>query len=1115
MKIFNYLLLFTLFYSCVAGDVGGDKSGKSSSGANGANDPRISASSPSMSLPQTMTVLVTNPSIPFLATVSNPGASSFYTSWWINGVEQVSSGPFTQGATSYNVDPGILGVSSNTVQVLIHDNLNNVYDSISWNLNIVSVDYSGLIITQNSNAHTSLHARSNVDYISGGFSFDGSANSRGTIMSLTGFGNNEDFCIKRFGAGPGNPNDYKVVFLNAADSAISTPLPVGISFNAVTDDACFFRDSLLTFKFTGVARSEKIKAVIYDVTDPLSPILLGDAQHRKEWNIQVEDFNSSPIISFASGNLPIPPQVNATATTSQDVPFSFVFTVADKDQDFNQDADFDVSFTINSAPIDGATVMPATAVATPDCIRARGSNEVAIALKYECSIVFPSYGLAGNISSLTSYVIQASVIDSDGRPSNTLTWNVTPSEVNTPPTTALPTHAGAGGGTTDVTGNETTSTYVFIDGSPSTAVASAIENTTNLRIRALINDSQRDDYDVIFSYQKLTAPAGYQDFQTVNFSKSSNTLSDQIESNAFKIPESALAAASAATGTINLRITVIGKPDTGIPDPPVITDIDLLVSQSNENPTFTGGQSPLVGGAYNVAEGMPFTMELTAPLPTDGSDATDGGKTIAYQWELDLDCNAAWTPIAGATSSSLKWTPDIPTDIADGQVACFRVCIGDKGYANPANCTSVSPLPAAQTALTGGHWTGGITVSESDKTNVVGSAGKIFSLMNGDDLITLTHVNGDFTVTKRTYDPTTGALSAALSSPLLGSDQGSITNEVPNNISMTTDGTKLFIAYLIDEEDGFVTATSVFRVMVVDISAAPTYNTTFTKNIVSNSIGAISIHATDWFVPFVDFNNSNNISVIKKPIAHINNGANPIVPAEIINSVLNVTSYAEISSVYDSANSNLIVGLTGPVNEYDLMTIDISAGVPVSTGLNSMNIFNSRPVTSFELAGPNATNPNVFASGVDGGKFVTYYEQSDLTGVGAFRDSISTGVGQLTANIFSYKTESSDQAGELLVATRHLDSNIHLFKVDAVNETVKKNTKSINSAPTTVASVGPNQIALILKPNYLVGSVGATLNESTKSTAIVHYHDSSDSRASFVNIVDEANISGSTPFFQP
>lgn len=1120
MKILNYVLLFTLFYGCVAGDVGGKKDAKGSSAAIAPITPKIITPIPTLTLPLNVPATLVDLPITFSASTTNPDSIYFESVWYrdldMDGLfisaGETSAPSINTVISPPSIDPSIIGVGNATVYLEITDGAGTVYDSKSWNLAVGSPSFNPFAITSNATAYASIHARSGVDYFNNGFTFNGNTDSRGSIMNLTGYDNNEDFCLRRATNGPGVASDYRVVFLDSTDSAISTALPIGIQFSGAFNDACLFGNYSTAVLFIGAARAEKIKAVVYNISYASNPEV-----DRYEWDVLVEDFNTPPVITHATGVV-ITPQVSASATVIQDSSFTFSFTVVDKDQDSSLDPDFNVSYTLNLAPVDAASLFPSTATPTPDCVRPTTPIEVANAVKYDCTINFPSFGTSGNINSSTTYTIQSQVIDSTGLSSNVLTWTITPSEVNTPPTITVASHTSAGGATTDVTATELTSTYAFIDGATTTAVTTAVETTSTLRLRAYISDAERDDYDVNFYYQELTAPSSYKLIEAISVSKITDQLSDQVQSVAFTLPEEVIAGAG-ATGTINLRIEVIGQSDSGA-DPAVIEDIDILVSQYNPNPAYAGGQSPADAG-YTVVEGKPITLQITG-APTDASDGTDAGLTIAYQWEMDDDCGLGnpYLPIAGATSSSLKWTPEVSAaGLSDGQTVCFRLCIGDGGHGNTPDCTSVSALPAAQVATTGANWATGITVRQSDQVNVATSSSDIYSLMtpgavpNTDDLITVTHNGSEFTVTKRTYTQATGVTSAASTLTTLGTDPGGV-NEAPTDISINTDGTKLFIAYRILESDNFVTPTSVVRVMVVDISGAPTYNTTFQKNIVSDSLGKITVNGLYWYLPFIDFNNSDNISVIRKPLIHVSNGINPIIGGEIT-TPLNVTTYTEVTSAYDAANSSIILALKTAAGIYDLRSISISDGAaPGDTSNFSNDIFNTNIVTSFTFSGPNGTNPFVYASGIYGTKFINFYEASTLIGAGTLDTTISTGITKLLSNVNAIQTTASSVSGELIVATKYFDNNAYLFKVDALGATVTESSKVLNDVASSVSSAGTNELSLTLMDNYDVGDFGAVVGESIKDTVIFHYHDGTDSRASFINIETETGTDGAIPFFQ-
>ena len=1136
-KIINFVLLFTLFYSCVAGDVGGDKSkdsAGSSAGAETPTNPQVSASSPTTTLPVNTDTNLLITSLTFDATIANPDNVYYESVWYLdsdgNGVISLAetSAPSINNVPAITIDPSTLGVGTYSVYLEVTDGAGTVFDSRAWSAVVATPDFSTVsFIPVQPPVGTSYHAKVGITRALGGFTYDGTTDNRGVSFVGTGVPN-DDFCvtINSVPIGDFGSNYYIVFYDNSnnnltpigAEALTGNPLAVNRSATrsfspALPSTKCLFDNFTSNVVYSGIPRADKIIAKIYS-----SAFISTPEAYTKEWNIDVEGVNTSPIITNTSGHTVSPAITNVNQNNS----LTFSYTVADKDQDSSLDADFTTSYTINSGPLDGTSLFPVTTNVTPDCSHTTASGIVPVSNKYVCTISFPSYGTAGSIDPTTTYTIQASVSDSTGLPSNTLTWLVTPTEISTIPVIMAITNPGAGNATVDMTATATTASYVHYSAGINTSVTTATETlplaTSQLVIRAMVSDAERDDYDVIFSYYDQKS-VGYVDLETIAVTKSTDTISEQTVSTAFVVPESALTAA-ADTGTINFRISVTDKPDTGALALTATQDFDLTVSQYNPVPTLnTITVAPLVGGTYDVMEGKPITFQISGGAAADTSNlAANDGATLEYQWQIDTDCGGAavYADIAGATATSLKWTPDLDGGLVDAQTVCFRLCIGDNGHNNAANCTDVAALPAAQTALIGGDWTGGVTIRESDKATLAGASSKIFSLMNGNDLITVTQTGTNFSITKNTYTTATGVYSASTTLAAQGSDQASVTNEIPTDISITTDGTSLFVAYLISESDSFVTPTSVARVMVFDITGGTaTYSTTFDKNIVSNDIGSISVHGTDWYLPFIDFNNSDNISIVKKPVAHIDNTTNPILLAEITNSALNVTTYNEVSSVYDSANSNLILALKVSASDvYDLRSIDISGATPSDTTNSSSNIFSGNAITSFVLAAPNAANTFVYAGGVFGTKFVSYHEGSDLTGAGTYLSTISSTIVELQTNVNALQIVAGENIGEVLVGTRFSDNNAYLTKIDTTWATAKRSAKDINNTSNNVASSGTNEFSLVIKNNYIVGDDGSVLNEATKDTVIFGYHDGTDSRSSFINIEDETGTSGATPYFQ-
>ncbi len=95
-----------------------------------------------------------------------------------------------------------------------------------------------------------------------------------------------------------------------------------------------------------------------------------------------------------------------------------------------------------------------------------------------------------------------------------------------------------------------------------------------------------------------------------------------------------------------------------------------------------------------VVPGHPFS--ITPPAYTDAS--VYDGNIVKWQWQICVGLAAScdpssptpWANIPGASSSdhptaSLVWTPSI--DLATGSLVHLRLCLGDNGDGNPADCS--------------------------------------------------------------------------------------------------------------------------------------------------------------------------------------------------------------------------------------------------------------------------------------------------------------------------------------------------------------------------------------------------------------------------------------------
>ncbi|OUR96569.1 hypothetical protein A9Q84_09475 [Halobacteriovorax marinus] len=1068
-KIINYVLLFTLFYSCVAGDVGGDKSKDSaavSAGASTPVNPQILVPTPATTLPLTTTTDLSITSLIFSSTISNPDSFTYTSEWFLGGVSQ---GTTLNSVAPLNLNPAALGVGIYVVYLEISDGAGLVYDSATWSLDVPTPAFTGFAVTS-SPAATTYHAINATVFNSGGFTTNGTSNSRGTPMVVTGYAGGQDFCLRQSALGPGLVTDYKVVFLDATDTPMTPALPVGMPFAGIGTDTCLFDYSTnhLTVSFAGAPTTNKVKAVVYNTAYAANPEVT-----RVEWTVSVEPVNTAPTISIDAGTS------TALATITQNSAAIFAITVEDKDQDPSVDVNMAVNFTINSSPLDGVSPMPLKTAATmSNCVKASGSL---VAGKYQCTVTFSTFGDAGSIPDSTVYTIQATVTDTSLLTSNTVSWLAQPIEITTTPSINNVFAPGPGA-------TQGTDTYIYDTGDNTTAINTATEGDV-IFFETNVSEAERDDYTITYEYLDQTAGT-YITASVSNVVTISNTTDPVATTSAsFTIPQTAVV--GAATSAVNFRVTVTDSPDTAAA---TSTSNIVAITITNDNPTPTMGAatpSPAYLSDNFISEGTGISISPGAVF----SDAsTADGDTIIYQWQKNVTCVAAYTNITGATSSTLTWSPDVGT-IADGAVVCLRLCVGDDGFGNPADCTG----------LTGGTWTGSgnsfTTVVESDKQAVATSSAAHATWMDGVNQYIVTSATNNINISHNTYNAATGAYTVGATTGTFVTDVATANVlEVPYDISVVGDATFIYIAYRIEEADFFVTPTSVMRVRRVDRATLATIDT-FDINIVTNKIGSISTDGTRWFLPYIDFNNSNNISFRYQTVATA--GGTTLSSVSTI-----ATDSSDLYSTYDEANAEIVIlNRDTATGFYDITSL-ATGGAPSSPATDT-NIFASALMTRISMSGARTGNLFNYVAATNAGNNVVLYRSDAMTAANSDLqnsvDDFATIPALHNVNALTIVTGVLGANHEAYVSTTVANDNYLVRLTDAGH----KSSRQTNTTNNDDQSSAAGHLTVFIQENFVSGTGDDNTNDTVFSTFI----DGTDTHSIIINIED-STFTDATPFFQ-
>jgi hypothetical protein len=1068
MKIINYILLFTLFYGCVAGDVGGkkDASDSSSQAAIAPINPSITTVS-QLPLPTVIAQSLSNTSLNFTASIVDPDALNFTARWYVNSV--LTQGPSTSSSQSFTINPQVLGVGIYTIYLEVTDGGSTLYDSRTWSVNVAAPTFTGFSVANSPATSNTFHAINATSYALNGFTMNGTNNSRGTPMIVTGFAGGQDFCLRQTGLGPGLATDYKVVFLDATDTPMSPALPIGLPFGGIGTDTCLFAFNSL-ISFAGAPTTNKVKAVVYNTAFISNPEVI-----RQEWDINVEAINTNPIISIDTGSsTPLASIVQGTAA-------SFAITVEDKDQNSALAADFAINYTINSSPLDGASSMPLdSGSTTPDCSRALGETTTG---KYICTVTFNYFGDSGSLPDSSVYTVQVTATDSTALTSNTVTWLAQPSEVST-----APSFQNVNLGVAVV--NPLTDTYIYDNGDNTASIATASEGDT-LGFQVNISEPERDDYSIVWEYYDGVAAAYQTAAVTTAVTRSNTTDPVATASATFTVPQSTVT--GAASAAVNFRVTVTDSPDT-VGASSVSQIFSLTVTDVNPAPTLgAGAPSPTLASDNFVTEGTSISLSHSG---TFSDTSTADGDTVVFQWQKDIACTGTFTSIAGATSSSLNWSPNVGSGaLVDGATVCFRLCYGDDGFGNPADCSggTVGPWVGSASSFT--------TVRESDQSAVASASATHASWMDGvDDQYIVTSLTDQVTVTQNQYNNSTGAYTAPVRTVTFDSDSTSPgTGEVPLDISIIGNATHIWVAYRIEEEDFFVTPTSVMRVRRIDRATLSTVEI-FDINIVTSKVGSISHNGTNWYLPYIDFNNSDHISFRYEPLATAGGTTTAAVSAV-------TTPITDIYSSYDSVNTEVVVVYKDvALGNHHMTTLDVSSGAPTSPA-TALNIFGGASVSNISVSAARVGNSfNYVGAKNTSNQLVLYRNDSVTLANPDLKSPVDPGVTEING-FTSLKIQAGvDGASNEVYAATVRSSNAYLTRIVGLTEKVSK---VVNHSVSSVSAATNNDIHLFIQENFISG----TGTDTTNDTIFFTFGDGANIRSVPVNIED-SSFTDATPFFQ-
>ena len=676
----------------------------------------------------------------------NPdGLDGNYT-WLVDGV-QTATGSFSMATTSLStsINPQALGVGIHTVEVKLAHlfNPSNIYDTYVWVVNVVNPDLP-ILTTADPGFNFTILA---IDYqsygsASGGFFYDHDGDGSqatpleniavkaqtgytpGICVSVDNWDKNGDtvadiylkFDINGSQQGP-------LVYLTANEYCITSDLSTQILANSEI----------------GVSKTLTVSTYQNGTNVQLE---------QKSWAMNVLPKNSAPVIQISSNSdsfgcsaasnvyhtgCSITQSVDndqngsyADAGDVDNVVKLAIDVLQDYETDYNNDANpygedqTAVYFQIKKSGDAGYQDVDGTSAYTKAaCSVASGASKATVTdsstptgaiTTYYCNLSLDAFNANGPIES-GDYIVKAYVTDAGSvwsgipKDSNSVIWDITVNEYQSAPQIQNQDFAGG-----SIAGNESYFT-LSADGSGCTDSGTVLYSANNVSesdyviLHTLVKDLERDNLTVSIKMENLVAGAG--SYSSVSGLQSVTRVdgNEYVEvKSCFKIPEWAN---TSGTNQVGVQVNVTDVPDnaaTALSDSNTGADVFLLnVININPPPTFAdyagseniknldGTDSP--SQIYAFA-GYPFT--LTPPAYTDAS--VFDGNVVSWQWQVcvgdpattcDL-VSASWANIPNADSSSqsseqLNWTPD--PSIASNAIVNLRICLGDNGDGNPADCS--------------------------------------------------------------------------------------------------------------------------------------------------------------------------------------------------------------------------------------------------------------------------------------------------------------------------------------------------------------------------------------------------------------------------------------------
>lgn len=676
--------------------------------------------------------------------INNPSGKAANYTWYVNGVAKLN-GSITSSSmvSSMNIiQPNLLGIGIHTVELRISDpaNVTKLYDNFVWTVNVINPDLPQLtdVFSQSASGNQNVQSL----YVINGIPFASQGFRRPDMEALN------YLCAKVNDSDKNDDNIMDVQIQFEIDGIVQGGTKdFSTTVSATNPDANTYCiaggvqgfNTPLNLINSNIGESKKLT---------IRTVSSGNTIEEKHINLIVRPKNITPIIEVDSDNS----ATNISCTASQPDKYNWTGCTINQSVDANNDGDYSdsqdvdntrvISFKVDRShdpdiltsnfkvdfEIKKSTDTSWTALngSSPNskarCTYSYADTQAGTlggVSKQTCKLTLDAYGANGPITP-GDYVVRASITDQaptwspgDIKKSNYITFAIAVKEVNAVNSISL---AAQSYDSTDINTNHNKSWIEKVTGSscptvnPATyATANALNVLSNvtgtaensyIALHSYVKDIERDNFAISIALENDTQGGAL----TTVAPQQTITRSDDREYyevvSCFKLPDWAVHNTNEKVVTFKVSVTDIPTPEPGSPVVGNTVTGNLLLKVANDNPKPVFSDSTDVNlASFKAFAGFPF--EITPPSFSDAS--LYDGKTILWEWQIQIEGSATWTAIPNATNApsgnstdaKLIWTPspdfnkitDFSSLPAPKKVS-LRLCLGDNGFGNALSTTA-------------------------------------------------------------------------------------------------------------------------------------------------------------------------------------------------------------------------------------------------------------------------------------------------------------------------------------------------------------------------------------------------------------------------------------------